>query len=264
VFDIQDGAGYTDLIISSEISGSSANQWKKTGTGVLQLTGNINTFSRPVSITAGTLLANNTTATSSATGQGVVTVSGGATLGGAGYIGGGYSTAAVNLSNGSSSSRATLAPGSISNTTGDALIGTLTIGTAAQANNVTFGTYAQLLAQVGNAGSNDRLTIYGDLNLSAANDLMGIQQVSGTTLAGEYVLASFTGTLTGRFDSSTLNGGSLGTYQLEYRNSAGTPILTTDPITGGGSIVLAIPEPASATLAMASLVGVLAFRRRST
>jgi hypothetical protein len=99
---------------------------------------------------------------------------------------------------------------------------------------------------------------------STNSDSLALLQLSGTTLANEYTLVSFTGTLTGRFDNVTLDGGPLGAYQFQYRNSAGTPILTTDPITGGGSIVLAIPEPASATLAMASLVGVLAFRRRST
>lgn len=261
---VYDGAGYIDLIISGGISGGTITTQSlvKNQAGVLQLTSNSNTFDRPFNITGGTVLVDNTSATSSGTGARTVTVSAGATLGGAGYIGGGYSTSAVSLSNGSSSSRATIAPGSINNSTGDALIGTLTVGTAAQANNVTFGTYARLLAQVGNSGSNDRLSIYGNLNLSAANDLLALQTVAGSTLWGEYTIASFSGTLTGRFDSVTLNDGDLGTYQLQYRDSTNAVIAGTGSITGGGSIVLVVPEPSTVLIAIIGGAPVLLGRRR--
>jgi fibronectin-binding autotransporter adhesin len=66
------------LAISGSISGSGKNL-DKTGSGTLNLSG-ANTYTGPTNVTAGTLLANNTSG--SATGSGTVTVASGATLGG--------------------------------------------------------------------------------------------------------------------------------------------------------------------------------------
>lgn len=97
---------------SSGIQGLAA--LNKSGAGTLVLASG-NTYSGGTLITAGTLLANNTTG--SATGLGSVTVGGG-TLGGTGQIAG-----AVAVTSGG-----TLAPGN-----GTALIGTLTVGSSASA-----------------------------------------------------------------------------------------------------------------------------------
>lgn len=56
------------------------------GTGALTFTSNGNTYSGGTTVSAGTFYANNTVASSSATGTGTVTVSKGATLAGTGYI----------------------------------------------------------------------------------------------------------------------------------------------------------------------------------
>jgi hypothetical protein len=99
---------------------------------------------------------------------------------------------------GSASYTATLAPGSVNETTGAHVIGTLTVGSATQANHVTFNGYSRLAIAV-SGSSNDRLTINGNLTIGANTTLA----VTGTPTAASYTLASWTGTRSGSFATVT-------------------------------------------------------------
>ena len=55
-------------------------------------------------------------------------------------------------------------------TTGSHVIGTLTVGGAAQSNTATFGNYSQLKLVLGSAGSGDKLAVRGDLNVSSTGN----------------------------------------------------------------------------------------------
>ena len=269
-FVVNDTAGVpVDLKVTGAITNGNNTKdgFDKTGAGLLKITGSstyggFSTSEGATRVQVGTLLVDN--AAGSGTGSSYVTVSGGATLGGIGTIGGltGSTNANVNAT-GVSAKLATLSPGTIGDTTGEHLLGTLTVGSVTQNNNVVMGNYSQLLAMLGNAGSGDQLSILGNLDLSSASNTLALETMDGATLSGEYVLASFTGTLTGRFDTVTLDGGSLGAYELLYRDSTGAAVLTADPIIGGGSVVLAVPEPGTAALALGGLLASLALRRRS-
>ena len=275
---VVDGSAPIDLQIAAGLGGGgSTYTFTKSGAGVLQLTGNSgalpsngsSNMSDKISVTGGMLLVDNTGG--SGTGQQSVSVtasSANATLGGTGIIGGvsGYSNANVALT-GSASYAASMAPGTISATTGVHILGTLTVGSSTQNNNVTFNNYSNLTETLDSA-SGDKLAVYGNLNLNSAgnSDALALVTASGATLAGEYTLATFSGTLTGRFDSVTLDSLSLpGTYSLQYRDSTNTIVGGTSNIAGGGSIVLVVPEPATLSLmfGVASL-GLLARTRRNS
>lgn len=73
------------LTLNQAITGTGTLRIDNASTGVTRLTGNANTYAN-TRVQSGTLLANNTTALSSATGVGPVWVSAGATLGGTGRV----------------------------------------------------------------------------------------------------------------------------------------------------------------------------------
>jgi adhesin HecA-like repeat protein len=142
-------------------------------------------------VAGGTLLVNGTNAFASVT----VSANSGATLGGAGRVGGasGYTNANVpragstNLAGG-----ATLFPGTVDASTGEHVIGTFTVGGPAQANHVTFGAYSTLRITVSTNGRCDRRVVYGTLSLATATDRLAIVQAeAGELPAGTYSLASF-------------------------------------------------------------------------
>ncbi|TAK95123.1 MAG: hypothetical protein EPO07_15755, partial [Verrucomicrobia bacterium] len=126
-----------DISLSGILSGGGA--LTKTGNGTLTLASAGNTYSGATTISAGRLLANNTSG--SATSSGAVNVQTGATLGGNGTIAG-----VVTVDSG-----ATLSPG--------ASIGTLTLGSSPTLNGTT-------LMEVDNSGSPnaDKLVVNGALS----------------------------------------------------------------------------------------------------
>ncbi len=157
---------------------------------------------------------------------GGATITGNATLGGTGTI----SLASGNsvTVQGTPDYTATLSPGNS--------IGTLTIN-----GDVIIGDYGVLSIEVSGAQS-DLLVVDGDLNLSS---LLNSLEIFGTLAGGEYIIASYSGSLTGEF--------------------ANLPILpsgyTLDYGTGFNSfITLAIPEPTS--LAMLGLGALALLKRR--
>ncbi|MBC8095978.1 MAG: autotransporter-associated beta strand repeat-containing protein [Akkermansiaceae bacterium] len=171
------GAAAVDGVLSGALSG--AAKLIKDGAGTLSLTGP-NGLTGEIVISAGTLLANS----SSATGTGTVSVNIGATLGGNGTVGGG-----VTVNSGGS-----IAPGSGG-------IGTLNVGTITLSGSYAFEA---------NGATKDLLVVTGDLNLSGAT-----LALSGTANQPSYVIASYTGTRTGTFGGSPPSG-----YAFEYDDVA--------------------------------------------
>ncbi len=214
----------------------------KSGVGKLTL-GAGNAYTGTTSITGGTLAVNGTT---SGQGSYAVTASavGGAALGGSGTIGLTAGNSAT-LTGYDATRRAAIAPGN-------------SIGTLSVTGNVTFGDYTSMVSEVGLPGQSDLLAITGNLNLSSALDQLEI--TTSSPLAGEYVLASWTGAVSGVFNQVVVNGvpvagdgtaaGAVGgNYWLEYR------------ATGSGILVL-VPEPSALAL-LAAAAGLLLRRRRA-
>ena len=185
VIDVPDvtSSAAADFTINAELETSDANAGSllKSGTGTLVLNG-INTYPGTTTVPEGTLIVNGSLA------GGAVTIDPGATLGGSGTIGG-----TVSIATG-----AILAPG--------ASAGDLTTGSAFLA-----GTY-QCEIDGGNA---DTLAVNGDLDVTGAT--LEITTLGGGTTLGTYVVASYTGNLTGTFATVT---GLPGGYSVNYNAAA--------------------------------------------
>ncbi|BCU77857.1 hypothetical protein llg_25720 [Luteolibacter sp. LG18] len=165
------GSSATDLTISAALrnqSGDFANAaggLTKSGAGTMALTG-ANTYTGATTVSAGTLLVDGSTAAGSA-----VSVAASGTLGGTGTVGGAVTAAGK------------IAPG-------DTGTGTLTTGNAALT-----GTLA---VQVDGAAT-DKLQVNGNLDLTGAT--LNVSVLGGGFTAASYVIAEYTGTLTGTFAS---------------------------------------------------------------
>jgi len=191
-----------DAPVDLKVTGVLVNSWDdrdgydKVGSGVLKVTGN-NTYGGDQNgqgatrIQVGTLLVDNTEG--SGTGRSNVKVSGGATLGGIGTIGGVLDYEQANVSaSGTSGNPAMVAPGTIDEVTGEHLAGTLTVGGAAQTNNVTFGSDSTLLIHIAANGTCDKLAVNGTLSLATTSDALELDVASPQTLApGTYTLVEF-------------------------------------------------------------------------
>jgi len=154
---------------------------------------------------AGRTLFNNITG--SGVGKNPTQIDGGATVGGNGFLGGDSAHPNFNMlvKGTSTSALAAIAPGSVDATTGDSLIGTLTVGSATRPNAVTFGTHSRLHVQIGPGGTSDRLAVFGTLDLSAASDGL-VLAIDENAKTGSYTLVSATGGITGTFDVNNIAG----------------------------------------------------------
>jgi fibronectin-binding autotransporter adhesin len=146
----------------------------KNGNGKWILTGN-NTYTGTTSVNAGTLLINGTQS-----GNGLATVAAGATLGGTGTYGGAVTNNGI------------IAPG--------ASVGTLNV-----AGNVTMGNNSHFAVEL--SGTNaDKLAITGNLDLAGAgpgDTNLNYLDVAGIGSGTSWLIATYTGTLTGVFESIT-------------------------------------------------------------
>ena len=209
------GTGGT-LSVSGQISSTGAfgltlNNGSNAGT--LKLTG-ANTYTGGTTINAGTLLINNTSG--SGTGTGSVTVNNaGTVLGGSGFINAGSNNVAIN-------SGATIAPGAAANT-----VGALTMTAANVIFTGTNGNLATLAIDVSGATA-DRLAITGNLNLSTIFDRLVVTELATPALA-RYQIITYTGSITGVFDTLTLPSG----YSIDYS------------IPNEIDLVAPVPEPAT-------------------
>lgn len=185
VIDVPDvtSSAAADFTINAELESSDANAGSllKSGTGTLVLN-NANSYPGTTTVPEGTLIVNGSLA------GGAVTIDPGATLGGTGAIGG-----TVTIASG-----ATLAPGTSA--------GDLSTGSA-----FLTGTYH---CEIDGTNS-DTLVVTGDLDVTGGT--LAITTLGGGTTLGTYVIASYTGTLTGTFDTVT---GLPGGYTLNYNATA--------------------------------------------
>lgn len=189
-FIVNRGSGPIDLLFTGTMTGTGTQTLTKEGNGVMVMNGS--GHNNGTVLNAGTLLVANTSG--SGTGSGAVTVKAGSTLGGTGFIGGvsGYTSANVSVA-GASGNPAVVAPGTVDPVTGDHVIGTLTVGSGAQANNVTFGANSALKIGFDTNGNCDKLAVNGTLSLDAATDKLVLDIADYAALkAGTYTLATFT------------------------------------------------------------------------
>jgi autotransporter-associated beta strand protein len=209
------GTGGT-FVVSGQVSstggfGLSLNNGSNAGTLKLN---SANTYTGGTTVSAGTLLINNTSGSGSGTGS-VTVNNAGTVLGGSGIINAGANNVALN-------SGATIAPGAAANT-----VGALTM----TAGNVIFtgasGNLATLAIDMSGATA-DRLAIIGNLNLSTIFDRLVVTELATVTLP-RYQIVTYTGSLTGIFDTSTLPSG----YWIDYS------------IPNEIDLVAPIPEPAT-------------------
>lgn len=189
-YTVADGSSPVDLDFTGAAGGGSDKTLTKNGAGLMRLVGS-STYGGGTTINGGTLLVNNLVG--SGTGSGAVTVKPSATLAGSGFIGGvvNYTNAHVTAS-GTSANPAILSPGSIDPLTGDHVIGTLTIGSSLQTNNVTMGAYSSLKIDFDTTGHCDKLVVNGTLSLNTTTDKLELNIPDYSALkSGTYTLATF-------------------------------------------------------------------------
>ena len=203
------------LNISRRITGNYG--FVKEGAGEIILSGNTNTYTganaiadvKGTNIRAGILTLSNTDG--SATGTSAVTIDAGATLQGTGSATGTVSVAG------------TVAPGTVGS------IGTLSLGSTpppatppAETPPPTITTISGTYAYDINGSTSDKLVVGGDLSLSGAT----LTVTATAPTEATYVIASYAGTLTGSFTSTSLPSGyslfvNTAAKQIELRQSAG-------------------------------------------
>ncbi|MFA7236650.1 MAG: PEP-CTERM sorting domain-containing protein [Phycisphaeraceae bacterium] len=197
----------------------------KTGLGTVnlsRLTGN--TYDGSTTVSAGTLLVNNTSG--SATGTGAVSVAGGATLGGGGFISGSVTFA----------DNAILAPGNSP--------GTLTVGGMTLANASVLNFQLDATNHTVGGGANDLVQVNGDLTLDG---ILNISVLNGASLSdGVYRLFNYTGNLT----NNTLAQGTGFTAGYSVQVDTGSKQVN----------LVVIPEPA--TLGLLAVGGMMVFAPR--
>ena len=213
-FSVADGAAPIDLKVTGGMDGSTTGYTiSKTGAGTMQITSSSGVDFKSFTVSAGRLLADN--ATGSALGKMPISVAGGATLGGKGFIGGvaGYTLANVSVA-GASGNPAVVAPGTVDPVTGDHVLGTLTVGSGAQANNVTFGANSALKIGFDTNGNCDKLVVNGTLSLDSATDKLVLDIADYNALKpGTYTLATFNALATPGTTFDIVDKPSLGTLQ---------------------------------------------------
>ena len=207
-FFVEDIEGvHVDFVLSGNVTGSNGDGFDKRDSGVMKLTSS-NTYGGKSAtegmtrVHGGTLLLDNTEG--SATGKSRVEVTGGNVLGGIGRTGGlaDSPNATLNLT-GNDTGYAVLHPGTINETTGAHLAGTLTAGSVDQSCATAFNNRSELKISVCDKGLVDCLAVYGKVTIAADADTKitlvadGLEpsQVKG----GTYTILSATEGIEGEF-----------------------------------------------------------------
>jgi len=233
------GAG--DFLISGTVInlGSGTLALTKSGAGTLEITGNSNTYTGGTTVTAGTLLVNNTS--ESGLGAGAAVVNGG-TLGGTGSISG-----AVTIN-----STGVLSPG--------ASIGTFATGALTLNHNSTFLYELNTTATTG-----DVLNVNGDLTFDGTVTLSLADLGAGSILAlgTKFTLISYFGS----WDQDTFNGyaddSAFTLFGNEWRinyNDVSAGSVNGGAFTNAVTLTV-IPEPGAALLGGLGLLALLRRRR---
>ena len=196
-----------DFVLSGNVTGSNGDGFDKRDSGVMKLTssntyGGTSATEGMTRVHGGTLLLDNTEG--SATGKSRVEVTGGNVLGGIGRTGGLADSphATLNLT-GNDTGYAVLHPGTINETTGAHLAGTLTAGSVDQSCATAFNNRSELKISVCDKGLVDCLAVYGKVTIAADADTKitlvadGLEpsQVKG----GTYTILSATEGIEGEF-----------------------------------------------------------------
>jgi autotransporter-associated beta strand protein len=251
--------------ISGAISGT-GGALTMAGTGTVTVSSNSNTYTGGTTISAGTLLVNNSSSTASGTGTGVLAVNGG-TLGGNGYIGtAGSTNGAITVASGAS-----IAAGANSST-----LGTLT---SYSTSGVTFQAGSNYTWKVSGSSGDEvaaNKLIFGPTgyNLSSASPFTVYVMGSNTQGPGQstsYVIATSPGA------AITLNGSAMSTGIVSsqdfvvnttgFTDSNATTAWQLDVATDGSGqelvLVDSTPEPGSLGLLGAAALGLLRRRRNN-
>jgi len=201
------GTAHIDLRMTGNISGNvnTGQNISKLGPGILQLTGYLTATRQWLLVDNGTILFDNTVG--SLNNNTPLRIRFGATAGGTGFLGGGGDNGNVSLTDGNATTFPTIAPGTIDHLTGAHIIGTLTVGTVSQTNNVTFNNYSRLSATIGTGGvgDNDCLEIFGRATIGATGTILNIT-TSPEAKAGAYTLMSAENDVVGTFATVIVNG----------------------------------------------------------
>ncbi len=190
LFTVAEGAAADDLVFNGTFD-TAANPITKAGPGVMVMQGT-QTYTSSTNVNGGTLLVSGSLATTP------VTVAATATLGGTGSIAG-----PVTIQAGG-----TIAPG--------ASAGSLDVGTTNLA-----GSYA---CEIDGAAS-DSIDVTGDLVLTGAT--LALSVLGGGATQPTYVIATYTGTLTGTFGTVT---GLPAGYTVQYKTATKQVVVTTEAL----------------------------------
>jgi subtilase-type serine protease len=207
--------GTQDLTLNGVISGTAGLTMN--GTAKLTL-GGANTYNSATTVNSGTVLVNGSLVSA-------VNVGAGSTLGGIGTI-----SNDINNSG-------TLAPG-------------VGVGTLSATGNVTDGASAIWNIDLSGASA-DMLAVTGNIDLSALDNL----NVTGSGTGSSWIIATYTGTLSGTFDSVTSG------YSVDYGTGSNSQITLHTP--GSGTIQSAVPEPGTIGLGLFAFALATVFRRRN-
>ena len=161
-------------------------------------------------------------------------------LGGSGTIALSDNLQTFNFTGVDSDSLATLRPGASSTDTAALTLGSLAVNTTVNLNN-----FSLLQVDVDGASMSDRVDVFGDLTLGAGSAL-DLISLADAFDGSSYVIASYTGSLTGTFGSIT---GLDPAYEINYGTRSNSAITLN-----------VIPEPAS--LALLGLGGLCLLSRR--
>jgi uncharacterized protein (TIGR03382 family) len=216
--------GSNDLTLNAALSGFGGLTMNGGTSNKLTL-GGASTYANATNVNSGTLLVNG-----SIIGTNGVTVASGATLGGTGSVGGVSAPAPI-------SNSGTIAPG-----TADS-VGSLSV--TGDVSDQGASSWAIDLSGT----SSDLLAVTGNITLSGSDTV----SVSGAGTGASWIIATYTGSLTGTFGSVTG-----GAYSLDY-STLGQIILRTP---GSGARNGAVPEPATILLGAFALGFVAIWRRR--
>jgi autotransporter-associated beta strand protein len=190
LFTVEDGAAADDLVFNGSFD-TAANPITKAGPGVMVMQGT-QTYTSATNVNGGTLLVSGSLAVTP------VTVATTATLGGTGSIAG-----PVTIQAGG-----TIAPGTSA--------GSLDVGTTTLT-----GSYA---CEIDGAAS-DSIDVTGDLVLTGST--LNLSVLAGGATEPTYVIATYTGTLTGTF--GTVSGLPAG-YTVQYKAATKQVVVTTEAL----------------------------------